>query len=52
MPGGRPRPWQFAILFAFSATMGAVSLTFLKRIPDAAMPEEVRAARSRVPWLR
>src|SRR2546422_11748385 len=28
-----PRPWQFAILFAFSAVMGAVSLSFLKRIP-------------------
>src|SRR5262252_2295742 len=36
---GDPRPWQFAILFAFSAVMGAISLTFLKRIPDAQMPE-------------
>lgn len=48
---GETRPWQFAVLFAFSAVMGAVSLTFLKRIPDAEMPEEVRAARTRVPWL-
>ena len=54
---GRPawpantRPWQFAILFAFSAVMGAVSLTFLKRIPDAEMSEEVRASKGRVPWL-
>src|SRR2546430_10443099 len=32
---GQPRPRQFALLFAFSAIMGAVSLTFLKRIPDA-----------------
>ena len=32
-----PGSWQFAILFAFSAIMGAVSLTFLKRIPDAEM---------------
>jgi MFS family permease len=48
---GETRSWQFAILFAFSAVMGAVSLTFLKRIPDAEMPEEVRAARSGVPWL-
>jgi MFS family permease len=48
---GETHPWQFAVLFAFSAVMGAVSLTFLKRIPDAEMPEEVRASRSRVPWL-
>src|SRR5262252_5999406 len=36
---GQPRPWQFAVLFTFSAVMGAISLTFLKRIPDAQMPE-------------
>jgi len=48
---GEPRPWQFAILFAFSALMGTVSLTFLKRIPDADMPEEIRAGKGRVPWL-
>ncbi len=48
---GNPRSWQFAILFAFSAVMGAVSLTFLKRIPDAEMAEEVRTAKARVPWL-
>ncbi len=35
-----PRPWQFAILFAFSALMGAVSLSFLKRIPDAEVADE------------
>src|SRR3989442_1566978 len=35
---GEPASWQFAILFAFSAVMGAVSLSFLKRIPDAQMP--------------
>ncbi len=48
---GQPRPWQFAILFAFSAVMGAVSLTFLKRIPDARMPEPVSASKAPVPWL-
>src|SRR5207247_1202231 len=26
-----PRPWQFAIVFAFSAVTGTVSLAFLKR---------------------
>src|SRR5205823_11711437 len=29
---GEPRAWQFAVLFAFSAVTGAVSLSFLKRI--------------------
>ena len=48
---GEPRAWQFALLFAFSAVMGAVSLTFLKRIPDVTISEEVRASTSRVPWL-
>jgi MFS family permease len=48
---GNPGSWQFAILFAFSAIMGAVSLTFLKRIPDAEMTEEIRASKGRVPWL-
>ena len=48
---GQPRPWQFSILFAFSALTGAVSLSFLKRIPDAEAPEEIRASRSRVPWM-
>jgi MFS family permease len=48
---GATRSWQFAVLFGFSAVMGAVSLTFLKRIPDAEMSEEVRAGKGRVPWL-
>jgi MFS family permease len=48
---GETRSWQFAILFVFSAVMGAVSLSFLKRIPDAEMPAEVHASTSRVPWL-
>jgi MFS family permease len=48
---GNPGSWQFAILFAFSAAMGAVSLPFLKRIPDAAVPEEIRVGKGRVPWM-
>lgn len=46
-----PRSWQFACLFAFSAIMGAVSLSFLKRIPDAETTEDARASKERVPWL-
>jgi len=48
---GHTRPWQFSILFAFSATMGAVSLSFLKRIPDVHIPPETRTSRTPVPWL-
>jgi len=50
-PSSNPHPWQFAILFAFSAVMGAISLSFLKRIPDAELPEEIRGSKARVPWL-
>jgi MFS family permease len=48
---GTPQPWQFAVVFAFSAANGAVSLLFLKRIPDVPIPEETRASTGRVPWL-
>jgi MFS family permease len=48
---GEPKPWQFAVLFCFSAIMGTISLSFLKRIPDAAMPESVSGSKTRVPWL-
>lgn len=47
---GDPRPWQFALLFAFSAVMGAASLTFLKRIPDCPPPPDDRAGKGPVPW--
>ena len=49
-----PRPWQFAILFAFSAVTGAISLSFLKRIPDVEVgqdPDLSNKSRQRVPWL-
>src|SRR5262249_50055107 len=48
---GEPRGLQFSLLFGFSAVMGAVSLSFLKRIPDAEIPEEIRTSKTRVPWL-
>src|SRR4051812_9062586 len=48
---GEPRAWQFSLLFAFSAVSGAVSLSFLKRIPDAEMPDEARGSKTRVPWV-
>src|SRR5688572_18491072 len=48
--GGSPHAWQFAILFLFSGVMGAMSLFFLKRIPDAHPPEAVRTSNVPVPW--
>jgi MFS family permease len=48
---GEAQPWQFAVLFAFSAVMGAISLSFLKRIPDVQIPVEAAAGTGRVPWL-
>src|SRR6266511_1837786 len=32
--GRQAHPWQFAVLFGFSAVAGAISLNFLKKIPD------------------
>jgi MFS family permease len=50
--GSEPAPWQFAIMFSFSAAMGAISLKFLKRIPDVPVPEEERRAEAPVPWRK
>ncbi len=49
--GDTARPWQFSLLFAFSAVNGAISLVFLRRIPDAEPPEGVVESREPVPWL-
>ncbi len=51
MLAGATAAWQFAVLFAFSAVTGAISLTFLKRMPDVPTPEEARVSTSEVPWL-
>lgn len=48
---GETHRWQFAALFAYSAAMGAVSLMFLKRIPDVPTPDESRSSAAPVPWL-
>jgi MFS family permease len=48
---GNTRPWQFAVLFAFSGIMGATSLVFLKRIPDVPTPNEPTRSATAVPWL-
>lgn len=46
----QPTPWQYAAIFAFSGLMGAVSLRFLKRMPDAPCEEEMRRSAEPVPW--
>lgn len=51
MLGSQPQQWQFSVVFAFSAIMGVISLTFLKRIPDVASPEQTRSSTVAVPWL-
>ena len=48
--GGAAQPWQFAALFVFSAVAGAISLGFLKRIPDVPIPENEPSGKGRVPW--
>jgi MFS family permease len=48
--GQSSQPWQFALIFAFSAVTGAISLNFLKRIPDVAPPEKEITAKIGVPW--
>jgi len=48
--GMQPRPWQFTILFLFSALAGVASLFFLKRIPEGETPERIRTSNTPVPW--
>ena len=48
--GTQPEPWQFTTIFLFSALMGAISLGFLKRMPDAPGPESQRPNNEPVPW--
>lgn len=48
---GQTQPWQFSVLFAYSAVTGAASLVFLKRMPDVTPPEEPSVSATRVPWL-
>jgi MFS family permease len=48
---GSPASWQFSLNFGFSALTGAISLSFLKRIPDVEIPEHTRTSRAPVPFL-
>ena len=48
--GTAPAAWRFAALFGFSAVMGALSLVFLKRIPDVSTLEQIRTSTTPVPY--
>jgi MFS family permease len=49
--GETPRPWQYCVIFIFSASMGLVSLIFLRRVPDVPITEKDRSSNTPVPWL-
>jgi len=49
--GQQSRPSQFALLFGFSGVAGAISLSFLKKIPDVEPPERQVTSSQAVPWL-
>jgi MFS family permease len=49
--GETPRPWQYTVIFTFSAAMGLVSLVFLRRVPDVEITEKERGSNTPVPWL-
>jgi len=49
--GEAPRPWQYTVIFTFSAAMGLVSLVFLRRVPDVPITETERSSNTPVPWL-
>jgi MFS family permease len=48
--GAEPTPARFAAIFAFSAVTGAISLSFLRRIPNMEVPEHVRSSSASVPY--
>jgi MFS family permease len=49
--GNNPGSWQFSTVFTISAVMGALSLIFLKRIPDVEPPKSIQPSGHPVPWL-
>ena len=50
--GEHGKPWQFGVVFLFSALAGTVSLPFLKAIPDVVPPPEADGGTGPVPWLK
>lgn len=48
--GPQPSAGRFSLVFLMSGLMGAISLKYLKRIPDVPVPEEPKSSRQSVPW--
>jgi MFS family permease len=48
--GSTAESWRFALLFGASGLVGMASLTFLKRIPEVAAPEQRARSNTPVPW--
>jgi MFS family permease len=44
-------PWEFSLVFLFSAIGGALSLYYLNHIPDVNKPEALKKSGASVPWL-
>lgn len=51
MLGAEPTPARFAAVFLFSAITGAISLPYLRRVPDCLPPPESSGGDGPVPWL-
>lgn len=49
--GSSPQAWQFSALFAFSALAGAISLLYLRRIPDVPITPAIKTSSEPVPYL-
>ena len=49
--GDEPTPGRFAAVFLFSAVTGAISLPYLKRVPDCVPPPDAAGGKGPVPWL-
>lgn len=45
------QPWEFSLVFLFSAIGGAVSLRYLSRVPDVQKAETLKKSGTRVPWM-
>lgn len=48
--GHQPEGWHFGLLFMISGVMGAISLRFLRRIPDCDIPDSEKRSKQQVPW--
>ncbi len=50
MLGGHPTPARFGAVFLFSALAGAISLPYLRKVPDCPPPPEAAGGKGPVPW--